>query len=63
MQQVPAPVVTVVTQQPVVTQVTFGERPVTYTDSDGNQVLKGVKEEIDVLAKYIRNGLEVLSSI
>ena len=63
MQQVPAPVVTVVTQQPVMTQVTFGERPVTYTDSDGNQVLKGVKEEIDVLVKYIRNGLEVLSSI
>ena len=37
-QQAPVPVVTVVTQQPVVTQVTFGERPVTYTDSDGNQV-------------------------
>lgn len=29
---------TVVTQQPVVTQVTFGENPVTYVDSDGNQV-------------------------
>ena len=56
MQQIPAPVVTVVTQQPVVTQVTFGERPVTYTDSDGNQVLK---EEIIVLVKYIGNGLEV----
>jgi hypothetical protein len=49
MQQVPVPAVTVVTRQPVVTQVTFGKRPVTYTDSDGNQVIRGVKEEIERL--------------
>ena len=29
---------TVVTQQPVVTQVAFNELPVTYTGSDGKQV-------------------------
>ena len=38
LQQVPPQTVTVVTQQPVLTQVTFGESPVTCTASDGVQV-------------------------